>query len=199
MKRRGLLVVPLVALAGLALADGPQTDLAVQERLKQFQRDERLIEMLIESGVQLAAAEDPLKRAEECNRLADGLAREVKRAVVDRDPARASDLGRHLEALLVRGVAGNLQRARADLPLDSLRRKDFQRIGKESQWLMQPLEDEIERMTPNERERVQAVRKAVAVGLTEVEKALKSETPGKKESGLPSPPPAGKKVGAPKG
>src|SRR5439155_26249795 len=67
-----LLPTALAAWAGAALAQ----DDGVDERAGQLQRDQQLIQLLVDSGVRLAAEDDPLRRADYCNRLADRLGKE---------------------------------------------------------------------------------------------------------------------------
>ena len=90
MRPAPLVIVALTALAGVALA---------QE--------------LVESGLRLAAEDDPVKRAEACGGLADTFAQEVRLATAAKDSARALDLGRDLQGLL-RGLAANLKQAFID-------------------------------------------------------------------------------------
>src|SRR5262249_37011031 len=71
------LVVCLTGAAGFVLADPPAPNPSAAERLKQLRRDRALIHKLVESGLRLAEEDDPLKRADQCNRLAEDLTRAI--------------------------------------------------------------------------------------------------------------------------
>ncbi len=169
-----VLLLPVAMAAGLALADPPIAGPTPADRLRQFQRNQKLIGKLVKSGLELAGEEDPLRRADSCNRLAKELTQEIQRLVAGRARARADELGRHLEALLVRGVAGNLTLARTNLPPDSPRHPELRRLRDEALSVMLPLEEQLKRVPSQEQ--LQGVVQAVTKGRVEVERAVKGRT-----------------------
>jgi len=124
--KHALLTSVLLALSGLAFAQAPPTE--ATDRLRQFQRDLSLIKLFVHEGVKLAAQDNPLKRARTCSVVAESLVNEIRQAAVQRDQQRAANLGNFLQAVLVRGVANNLDTARSRLPDDAELHPDFQRI-----------------------------------------------------------------------
>ena len=137
------LIVLLAALAvgGSVLAE----DDAADERARQLLRDQHLIQDLVDSGVRLAAEDDPLRRADHCNRLAERLGKEIKLAITKKDSKRAAQFGKHMQALLVRGVAGNLAVVKNSLGPDSPREREAElaRLGKQSIGFTQDLQNEV--------------------------------------------------------
>jgi hypothetical protein len=123
MMRRSLLILCLLAVAGLGWADADAPRVEEESRLVQFRRDLELIETFVEKGLVLAAEDDPLQRAQTCKTLADRLGSEIKGA--EKRTGRLVALGDMLRTVLVRGVADNLERARAAGPPP----KDFAQIG----------------------------------------------------------------------
>jgi hypothetical protein len=187
MRRLGLVLLPLLTTAGLVLANPPAPPRSPAARLKEMRRDLALVRNLVEGGLRLAKEEDPLRRADQCNVLARGLSREVQQAVKDREHSRADALGQRLEALLVRGVAGNLQRARAQLPPNSPRLPELRRLGDEALSVMEPLRKEFDQMPEYEQHQMASVLHAVTQGRAEVEKAVGGPAT-KGRSGLKAPP-----------
>jgi len=135
-----LLTAVFLALSGLA----PATDRppAAEARLRQLQHDLGLIEALVSDGLDLAAQDDPLLRARTCNKLAAAVVQEIQKAAKEKDKQRAAGMGQYLKSVLVRGVAGNLDRARKDLPKDSPRHAEILSIGDEVVRLIQPITDQ---------------------------------------------------------
>jgi hypothetical protein len=167
-----LLLLPALTAASLAVANPPPPrHRSPTERLKEIRRDLALVRKLVRGGLQLANETDPLKRADHCNALAKGLSREVERAVKDRDRSRADVLGQKLEALLVRGVAGNMQRAREKLPPNAPTPPELHRLRDEALSVMDPLRKEFDRVPDHEQEQMSGVLHAVTQGQAEVEKA----------------------------
>src|SRR5262249_2223551 len=98
-RRPALGVPPLLlppALAGHVLAVGGPDD----ERLRQWQRDREVVQTLVDGGLKLAAEPDPLKRAEHCNRMADGLAREIRQAGPEKQVSPAAGVSGPMQVLL---------------------------------------------------------------------------------------------------
>src|SRR5262245_9905192 len=116
--RRLLLALPLALLATLVWADNPVGKTSV-ERAERLHRNRGLIQDLVQGSLHLAAADDPLRRADECSELADRLAWEVGEAAAQHEHERAAELSRHLNDLLKKGVATNLTAARKRIPLGS--------------------------------------------------------------------------------
>ncbi|HYT89294.1 MAG TPA: hypothetical protein VEL76_11365 [Gemmataceae bacterium] len=191
MKRLLLLLLPLITAGGLAFADNSPADATAAKRLSQFRRDRHLLRKLVEGAVRLAAEDDPLKRANYCSDLAEGLAQEAQKAVLAKDSVRANVLGGHLQGLLVRGVAENLNRARGLLPPNSPRLPEMRRVGERGDAVMLPLQEELDRMSEKE-EAMQPLLDAVNTGRAAVKRAAEgNETPRTKGTKAP---PAGKKL-----
>ena len=180
--RNWLLLTVLVssAFAGHLLA-GPGT---VLNRAKQLQRDQSLIQAIVDGGVKLATEDDPLKRAEECNRMADILAGEAKLAFLAKDSERAVDLSDHMQQMLVQGVASNLSMAKSAMGPNSPREKDMARVGAAAFNAAKKIEDEINRHPAFAPAKMQSTLKNIDKGKIEVQKAMagkgKAKAKGKK-------------------
>jgi hypothetical protein len=186
------LVLPLT----LALAETRPPEPSPEQRLQQFRRDRELIQGLVRSGLRLAAEDDPLRRADYCNRVAEDLADEIQRAVSEKDRGRATDLGLHLQAVLVRGVAGNLKQARSTLPPDSPGELKVRSVGEDLLRSLKPLQDKLDRAPAQDQETVQPLLQAVSKGRAEVEAVIR-KGPARQGNGTGKKgPPAGKRPGA---
>ncbi len=182
------LAVTALPLAGAALADD---DVPPEERARQLPRDLQLIETLVDSGLKLAAEDDALRRADQCNRLADKLAREIKVAMGKKEGGRANQLSLQMQELLTRGVASNLTVARAELGKDSAREAEFTRLAKEADFVAKDLEDEA--CQHPEMNFDKTTIQAVSKGRMEIEAALKGKGKGPPFKGK-GPPFGGKKI-----
>src|SRR5215471_12702459 len=111
MRRRVTWSLVAVLLA-VCVGAGKPSVTGPAERFRQFRQDAQLLDTLVDGAIELAGEEDPLKRAAQCNKLADSLAREIRQAGADHDRGRVARLGPHLRAMLSHGVAGNLTEAR---------------------------------------------------------------------------------------
>jgi hypothetical protein len=201
MKFLGVAALLLVALAGFVGAGDPEpaTELDPAEAVRQFRRDRKLIESLVESGLRLAGEEDPLKRADQCNVLAEQLSQEIQQAAADREGQRAEALGNHLNALLVRGVAGNLTLALGSQEPDAPPAPEMKRIAEQAALALKPAEEELGRPAHDGQASLQQALKFVHGGRAAVEKALKAHGHPKAKGKRPPPsPPAGKKAGVPR-
>jgi hypothetical protein len=168
----GALALVLLSVAGHVLAAGDETG---DDRAQQLQRDQQMLQTLVDSGLKLAAETDPLRRADHCNRLADRLGKEIKLAVQKKDVRRATLFGEQVQALLTRGVAGNLTVARASLLPDPGREPEIARLGVEVSVTAKLIEDAISNQPELEPENMLLTLQAVAKGKAEVDIAVKGK------------------------
>jgi hypothetical protein len=131
MKLAAAVLLPLT-LTGLAPAGGPPMAPAPTDAVRQFRRDRGLVLALADGGLRLAGESDALKRARTCGGLVERLAGEIHTAAADGDAARALELAKHLQALLIQGVAVNAEQARKELPPGSPREAELQLLGEET-------------------------------------------------------------------
>jgi hypothetical protein len=188
MKRVYLLIIGLgfafLAVAGLQGAAGTQGGAGVPPtlalRFRQLHRNRPLIEACVASGLSLAAEEDPLKRADCCNSLAQRLAKELQQAAQSREANRATELGEHLHSLVKRGVAANLLTVRRLTPTGSARESDIRRVGDRFTEFLRPLEDFLARTAKSDEQDLRDVHQTVRAARTAVELALKTKPLSKK-------------------
>jgi hypothetical protein len=129
----------------------------------------------VHSGLQLAAEEESLKRAESCNGLAERLAAEIRRSVQNGEPERVVELADHLHSVLAGGVAANLAVARRQIAPDSTGEKDLQQVRDRAADLVKPLEEELRRvLNPEDSEQT---LQALNEGRREVELAVQTPSP----------------------
>jgi hypothetical protein len=138
MKRYFALSLLMVSLAALASADEGSTTPG-PARILQAQRNQKLVDKLVDGGIDLARAADRVERAKCCNELARSLAEEIKQAADDHDGDRAVELGRHLQALLKNGVAANLVKERSQVPQGSARESELRQVRDDSTGITAPL------------------------------------------------------------
>jgi hypothetical protein len=145
------------------------------ERALRFRQDSGLIQTLVQMSLQLARHEDPLERADLCQRMAELLADELQRAAENREKARILELGQYLQTLLEEGVAFNLSLARKVIPRNSSREKALQALGDRVRKLLQPVEEQLRRDADHQDEdEVRHTLRALHDSRQEVENALRA-------------------------
>jgi hypothetical protein len=171
MKTRFMPIVGVLLAAGIAVsAPAPRPEHL--ERLQRLQRDQKLVETLIEAGLVLAAEKDALGRAGCCNGLIRELAVEVRQAATSQDDDRAVEMGGHLEAIVRQGVAHNLRAARKATAPGSDRDKKMHQIGTAADVKIQPLEVLLENIAPPQRERLADLLARMQQARLEVAKSM---------------------------
>ena len=172
--KRFLLLSINVALAGsLALADVPESPPDAAEQARQLHRNRELVKMLVDHSVDLAGAEDPIRRAEYCNKVAESFASAIKQAADERDGERACELGLHFRDVLRDGVASNL--VAVGIPPDSPGRADLLKISNAVIELTDPLELRLRRALDAEHQpQLERALRSVQDGRAGVEAALKN-------------------------
>src|SRR5262245_15737833 len=103
MKRLILLLLIFAAVAVLASAQESGRRPAVTSRLEQFHRNQHLVQHLVETGLDLAAAATPLDRVDQVQKIANVFADEIHEASEDQDGDRTRELCNHLRILLSEG------------------------------------------------------------------------------------------------
>jgi hypothetical protein len=171
------------AVTAVAPVAGQET---VDERTQRLQRDEELIEVLVQGGIDLAGEDDPLKRADQCNVIADALAREIKRAVGKKDGLRAALLGEQMQAILEQGVVVNLHQARETLAPDSPAEEQINKLGQKVANSARSIEEEVSSNADPDRWR--PTLEAVTKAKTAVQDAVKGKGKGKGKDKEKEPP-----------
>jgi hypothetical protein len=141
---------------------------------QQLTRNRSLIEALVTSGLSLAAEEDPLRRADQCNGLARQLVDEIQQAADWEEDGRAAELGWHLHDLLKGGVVCNLTTVRDHTPPDSTRHKELRRVSEEAQRLTEPLEKRYQTISKAEPGELGRILQSIHDTRAEVDLILKS-------------------------
>ena len=144
------------------------------ERLFQLKQNHDLVERLVVTGLSLAAAVDPLKRADVCGYLAKIFASEVGRAAKNQDGARAVELGGHFQDVLKRGVAGNLTMARQQIPPSSTRYVEMRRLGNDLHEATDSTEKELRQASHSGGDEMGEALEAVAGGRAEILRVLEN-------------------------
>ena len=168
--RRILVLLAATALTGHVLAG----DESAADRARELERDQNMVQALIDSGLKLAAEKDPLRRADQCNRLADKFAAEIMLSVQRKDVQRAAVLGEQMQALLTGGVARNLTVALArtspkpDEP-------EIHRLAGAVSLTAKSIEDELGNHPELQPEEMLFTLQAVARGKADVELAVQGK------------------------
>ena len=122
---------PPLALAAFALlaawvsAQGPGSGPSAADSLRMLKLNRPLLDDLTRHGLALGDRNTPLDRADECRRVADRLAREVRAAVRDADADRLAEVSDHLKGAVAHGLVPNLKDARRSIPAQS---REFERL-----------------------------------------------------------------------
>jgi hypothetical protein len=181
MRPSVILAVLAAALASFALAQGPAESTSVEVG-RQFGRDERLLNALVEGGLELAGESDPLKRAGICNEIVDQLGQELLRSAAGKDLPRADPLGRHIQALLARGVVANVNLARFDSGPG--RAAELDGIWARTDAITRPLAEGL-RNAAATNGRMETIYKAVLAGREKVNYAVKGKRPPRTKGATP--------------
>jgi hypothetical protein len=171
MRRQFLIMLIVAAPAAFLWAGAPERQVPTADRVRQFRRDQELITTLVDGAIEMAGANDPLERAAECNKLADRLAGEIRRAGVEKDDARVAELGRHLRDMLEGGVAGNLAEARGRIARGSAGERKLLEFSK----VVQRMEEDLGQLAGIEERTMRPALQAVRQGRAEVEKAIQGK------------------------
>jgi len=131
MRRTMLILIAFAALSAWAGAQGP-TPLSAEIQIKQFQSNRILIENLVDHGIDLAEADNPLRRAAACRQTARTLANYLERAADDGDADRVAEFA-HLYGEVVRdGLVPNLEAAGNAIPAGSPHLKELRDVRKKA-------------------------------------------------------------------
>ncbi len=163
--RAALFAVLVCQFALLASATAPDEALSPEERAQRLQRNQDLIELVVDASVRLAAEDDPVNRAEQCTKLADRLADEMSRSANQHESQRVTELGQYLHLVLDKGVADNLSAARKRMPQGSAEAQRLVRAHERAAKVLRPLDDWLSRAAESEeceamRQALKAVREA---------------------------------------
>lgn len=162
----------VLSAASVLRADEPIPPSA-SEDLRRFRRNHPLLRALVNGSVELAKASDQFKRAQLCTSVARCFAEEIQSAASHREGPRTAELGQQLSDILQRGVAANLSSAVNSTPVGSARDVEFQKLNRDMDDVMGPLEEQLETAGDVEpTEYVQRALQAVRSGRSEVAKAL---------------------------
>jgi hypothetical protein len=115
MRRSLVTLVAFMALAAWAGAQGSSRPLDAATLEMLFKRDRTLLEHLVNHGVDLTDADDPLQRAEECRKTATTLANYLGRAADDQDPDRVVELAGLMGDVVREGLVPNLNAAQEEI------------------------------------------------------------------------------------
>ncbi|HEV3437935.1 MAG TPA: hypothetical protein VG122_11275 [Gemmata sp.] len=115
MRRSLVTLIAFMALAAWAGAQGPPPPLPAATQAKLFKSNRKLLENLVNHGIELAKADSPLRRAEECRKTAKTLANSLERAAEDQDPDRVAELARLVGDVVREGLVPNLNAAQLEI------------------------------------------------------------------------------------
>jgi len=144
-----------------------------------------LLGTLVLQALLLAEEDDPLRRADHCNAVAEQLVQGILLASSGGDTSRAEQLGGLLGHVMDRGIAPNLERL--DLKnADPPRLADAERVEQRSGQAMAVLQRNLEKAPPAAQPGLQ---KALEAAAKEQPPGLSGKTKGKKDKAPKGPPP----------
>jgi hypothetical protein len=110
-RRTGFTLAVLLALAAWAGAQGPAPALPADVRLRMLKENRLLLNDLVHQGIALSKADNPVSRAEECEKTVRTLGAAVRRAAEAENPDRVAELGDYLDVVVRDGLVPNLDEA----------------------------------------------------------------------------------------
>jgi hypothetical protein len=111
VRHTGVLLI-FAALSALAGAQAPEPKLTALQQQQLFQKNRKMIETLVDCSVETSnQSSNPLDQAKTYGKLVDMFRKELENAAHDENAGRISELGRHLNTVLDRGLAPSLQAA----------------------------------------------------------------------------------------
>jgi hypothetical protein len=144
---------------------------------------------LVHNGLRLAGEEDPLRRADYCADIADTLVQTILDASAAGDTERPVRLGKHLGAVMGRGVGDNLDRVAAIDP-EGHRSAEMQRVARRVASATEALENNLERVPASAQAGLQRALEASSHGKERAQESSKAKGKGKgKGKGPPFIPP----------
>ena len=169
-----LIILPalLLPLAGLVFADvGPDDP---EQRRRQLQQDLPLIEVLVQSGLDLAAPRAlwSAPRIHQPGASAVGGNAESHRRA---RPRPGGGAGRQGAGRAGSGVAGNVSTASSRIPAEQPVSLELRMVGEQAERLGGQLQTEIERLPATEQEYLRSALDLVSRGQLEVQKAPKGK------------------------
>ena len=114
MRRSGVSLFVIAALCAWVSAQGPPP-LTAEIQVKQFKANRTLIENLVDRNLELSSADDPLRRAEACQRTAGTLANYLQRAAGDGDSERVAEFAGLFSKVIREGLVPNLDAAKKSI------------------------------------------------------------------------------------
>lgn len=129
MRRLLVTLVAFTALAAWAGGQGTPPPLPAADRVRLLKADLTLIDSLVDHGVGLANADNPLARADGSRKAALSLATALARvANDDQDPDRVAELADLLGEVVRDGLAPNLDEATRTFPAGTPQAEDLARL-----------------------------------------------------------------------
>jgi hypothetical protein len=106
----------LSAWASAQNTSGPTT---AADHLNLLKTNRKLLEELVEEGVQLGDANSPLERATQCQHVATRLTRELKNAIERDDADRVAEMSDYFSSVINSGFMPNFATAKENTPVES--------------------------------------------------------------------------------
>ncbi|QVL34617.1 hypothetical protein KIH39_12120 [Telmatocola sphagniphila] len=108
----------LLILASLSLwagAQSPKSRPRVDEQLKLFERNQVMIEKLIDGSLQISRSRDALSKSKAYEEILKEMQQEIKLAAAGQETSRLKELVTHLGTVLLQGLVPNLENARKSI------------------------------------------------------------------------------------
>jgi hypothetical protein len=143
MRRFLVTLFAFVTLAAWAGAQSPSPPLSAATQAKLFKSNRMLLENLVYHGIDLAEADRPLQRAEECRKTAATLANYLERAAEDQDPDRVVELADLMGNVVREGLVPNLNAAQVEIRPEDPRAPQLAKVRKNAKDELDSLSDKI--------------------------------------------------------
>ena len=131
MRRSMLTLIVLAALCAWVSAQGVPT-LTAEVQVKQFKNNRILIENLVDHGIDLSNADNPLQRADACRQTARTLANYLERAADEGDAERVAEFAGLFTQIIRDGLIPNLNESKRIIAPESPDAKRLRTVNQQA-------------------------------------------------------------------
>jgi hypothetical protein len=131
MRRSALTLFVCAALCAWVSAQGPPP-LTAEIQVKQFQANRILISQLVDHGIDLSNADNPLQRAEACRLTARTLSYSLERAADDGDAERVAEFAGLFTQIIRDGLIPNLNESKRTIAPESPDAKRLRTVNQQT-------------------------------------------------------------------
>jgi hypothetical protein len=142
MRRTVLTLFLFAALSAWVSAQSPSS-LTAEIQVKQFKNNRLLIETLVDHGIDLSNADNPLQRADACRQTARTLANYLERAADEKDAERVAEFAGLFNQVVRDGLIPNLNESKRTIAPESPDAKRLRLVNQQARDDLQTIRAKI--------------------------------------------------------